>query len=139
MKGQLRFAVLMLCAMIFAPTSWALAAPVLNVADHPIPAIAAKLSVDDIRKNIMLAGLKRHWRFEEVGPGELKATQQDNTRMAIIRVTYTPRTYSITLLESSGMEQEGDQIHRNYNRWVQFLMQDIDDQLSRTAILGTTS
>jgi len=135
MKGQSRFLLVVVCGAILASNAWALS-PVLNVVDHPVPRLAERLSVDDVRKNIMLGGLKRHWKFEEMGPGQLKATQEDAKRRVVISVTYTKTGYSITLLESSGMQQKGDQIHENYNRWVRYLTQDIDDQLSMAAIAG---
>jgi hypothetical protein len=40
-----------------------------------------------------LGGLKRHWQFEEMGPGQLKATQADAKRRAVISVTYTKTGY----------------------------------------------
>ncbi len=135
MKGESQFLLMAFCGVMLASNAWALS-PVLNVVDHPVPKLAENLSVDDVRKNIMLGGLKRHWQFEEMGTGQLKATQADAKRRAVISVSYTKSGYSITLLESSGMQQKGDQIHENYNRWVRYLTQDIDDQLSMAAIAG---
>ena len=135
MKGESQFLLMAFCGVMLASNAWALS-PVLNVVDHPVPKLAESLSVDDVRKNIMLGGLKRHWQFEEMGPGQLKATQADAKRRAVISVTYTKTGYSITLLESSSMQQKGDQIQENYNRWVRYLTQDIDDQLSMAAIAG---
>ncbi len=34
------------------------------------------------------------------------------------------------------MQQKGDQLHDNYNRWIRYLTQDIDDQLSMAEIAG---
>jgi len=133
MKGESQFLLMAFCGVMLASNAWALS-PVLNVVDHPVPKLAENLSVDDVRKNIMLGGLKRHWQFEEMGPGQLKATQADAKRRAVISVSYTKTGYSITLLESSGMQQKGDQIHDNYNRWIRYLTQDIDDQLTMAAI-----
>ena len=113
---------------MLASNSWALS-PVLNVVDHPVPKLAENLSVDDVRKNIMLGGLKRPWQFEEMGPGQPTPSAGPSSASPIPK----PAT-DITLLESSGMQQKGDQIHDNYNRWIRFLTQDIDDQLSTAAI-----
>jgi hypothetical protein len=112
MKGRSGFLITLFCGVALASNAWAIS-PVLNVVDHPVPRIAERLSIDDVHKNIRLVGLKRHWQFEEIGPGQLKATQADARRRAVISVTDTKTNYSITLLESSGMQQKGDQIHDN--------------------------
>ena len=134
MGRHLRFIVLILCSVLLAPVPWALAEPVNNVANHPIISLSKKLTADDIRKNIIIAGLKRHWHFEEVAPGQLKGTQGSGKRQATISLTFTDAAYSITLLESVGLDQKGDQVARRYNGWVRYLLQDIDDQLSKAAL-----
>jgi hypothetical protein len=135
MKGRSGFLITLFCVVALASNAWAIS-PVLNVVDHPVPRIAERLSIDDVRKNIRLGGLKRHWQFEEIGPGQLKATQADARRRAVISVTDTKTSYSITLLESSSMQQKGESDQRQLQSLGPLSDQDIDDQLSMAAIAG---
>jgi hypothetical protein len=121
-------------SLFLIPALHAKAATVTNVIDHPILASGAKLAVDDIRKNIILAGLKRHWHMTDDGPGQLKALQENAKQSATVSITYTEASYSIRLLSSTGLDQTGDEIDRRYNGWIRYLTQDIDDQLSKAGL-----
>lgn len=122
--------------LFFVPVLGACAATVENVTDHPIVASGAKLSLEDVRKNIMLAGLKRHWHMTDSGTNQLTAVQENPKRTATININFTTTSYSITLVSSIGLDQSGDRISGRYNGWVRYLTQDIDDQLSKVGIVG---
>src|SRR5215831_10767939 len=101
MIGRTHFFTLALCFLV-ARAGWAAEArTVYDVVDHPIAASAQKLSLSEIEKNIIRAGAKRNWVFEEIGPGQLKATQTSGKRHATVDVTYSQKSYSITLAEST--------------------------------------
>jgi len=134
MIRQFSISVSIVAGLLIAPIICANAATVTNVADHPILASGAKLTEDAIRKNIILAGLKRHWHMADDGPGQLKAVQESANQSATVSITYTTTSYSIKLLDSTGLDQKGDDIDRRYNGWIRYLTQDIDDQLSEAGL-----
>jgi len=105
----------------------------LEITDHPIPLPAQQLSLAAIGDSIVLAGNRRKWRFGDQGPGHLKATYAERQFEAVVDVTFTQRAYSLHLDHSSGLRQQGDEIHHNYNRWVNQLSADIDKELTRAA------
>ncbi len=104
-------------------------APVYDVQNRPIPVVAQKLSLDEIGQNITSAARRRHWRVDPVGPGHMTGRLDDRQHEAVIDISYTQQTYSITLVESASLRQEGGEIHKKYNKWIQLLQRDIDDRL----------
>jgi hypothetical protein len=107
--------------------------PISQVIDHPVPPLAQKLSVDEIGHVIIEAGLMRQWRFEPHGPGQMDATYDNGKHAATVRVTYNQKAYSITLVNSVNLLQEGNQIHRAYNIRVRNLEKDIEVRLATVA------
>lgn len=104
--------------------------PVYNVVDHPIPAASQRLPLDQIGRSITEAGRRRGWRMDPSGPGQITGVLDDHGHEAVINVTYSQQAYSITLAGSTNLRQEGDEVHKRYNRWVRLLEQTIDDRLS---------
>lgn len=105
--------------------------PILNLQDQLVPASANKLSSDEVGRRIRLAGTPLGWRFEDVGPGELRGTYQKAAHVVTIAVSFTSTNYNINLISSANMSQRPDgTINPNYNRWVQKLRRQIDTQLA---------
>ena len=107
--------------------------PVLNVNNHPVTNLR-KMTLDEVRRGIVLGGARYSWMFEDDGPGKLRATQNEGRYSAVISISYTETSYSITLLESMGLEQRGDRIRSRYNRWIGLLSRNIDAELSKLAV-----
>mgnify|MGYP006974220736 CR=1 FL=1 len=103
------------------------AAEVLNFEDQPI---IASLTTAEIKKGIMKAGMARGWQVKETGPGELTATIHVRTHTATVAISYNSKTYSIRYKDSTNLKYKNGKIHRNYNKWVNFLKTDIDRELS---------
>ncbi len=108
--------------------------PIYNVENHPLPAAAQRLSLDDIGRDIIIAGTPRHWRFEPLGPGQMKATYDNGKHAATVKLTYTQKAYSITLVSTYNLLQEGDGVHRTYNHWVRNLEKDIEDRFQLVSL-----
>ncbi|HEX3972865.1 MAG TPA: hypothetical protein VHX19_16170 [Stellaceae bacterium] len=106
--------------------------PIYNVINHPIPAAAQKLSRDAISKAIIAGGaLTRRWQIGPNTDGTLTGTLDVRGKHhATATITYSQTSYNITLVSSTNLLQEGNLIHRNYNRWVHDLEKDIDAQLT---------
>ena len=132
MSGHVSATGMVLCGLLLAPV-FAHADPVSNIVDHPITNLK-KMTLADVRKGIVLGGTRYRWIFADDGPGKLKATQDAGRYSAVISISYTETTYSITLLESMGLEQKGDQIRSRYNRWIGLLTRNIDSELTKLAV-----
>lgn len=105
----------------------AAAAKVVNIENQPI---TAKLSLPEISKSILKAGTGRGWKMKETGPGEITAKINVRTHSATIVITYSQTSYSITYKDSTNLKYKNGKIHRNYNKWINFLKTDIDLELS---------
>lgn len=122
------FALLLSSLLLAAPaTGWA--DLIYNVKDHPVPPGAQKLSLENIERNIMIAGGLRHWRCEPLGPGQLRATQDSHGLEAVVDIAFTQQAYSITIVSTVGLRQNDGQIHPHYNFWIRNLEKDIEDRL----------
>ena len=105
--------------------------PIRNIQDQPIPANAAKLSSDEIGRQIKVAGASLGWNFEDVGPGKLRATHQVQGHAATIAIEFTQTTYSIILDSSVNMYQStSGTVSSRYNWWAENLKNRINSQLA---------
>jgi hypothetical protein len=103
--------------------------PIYAVVEHPVPLSAQRLSLDMIRSSIRFAGTQRQWRFETGGPGVLLATQEARGWKAKVKVTYSQKAYSISLVDTN-FPRDSATIHPKYNQWVHNLEKDIEAQLA---------
>lgn len=124
------FAALLILSAVIAASACSRTRPVDNVVDHPIPAATQRLPLDQIGQTIMQAGRLRRWRMDPAGPGQITGTLDDRGHEAVINITYSQQAYSITLAGSTNLRQEGDEIHKRYNKWIRQLERSIDDRLA---------
>lgn len=105
--------------------------PVYDVVDTPISAVSGKtLSLDQVRSIIVQATKARGWIVQEVAPNHLVATITPRSHMAAVDITFTTKTFSIKYKNSDNLLYDGKEIHRNYNKWVKLLEDDINRQLN---------
>ena len=107
---------------------------VYNVTGHPVPQPAQALPQSEIKNVIMLAGVDRGWTFAEVGPGQILATLLIRTHTAKVTIRYSQTEYSIQYKDSDNLRYTGSTIHRNYNKWIMKLEQDIENALQRRGL-----
>lgn len=109
--------------------------PVNNVIDAPLGAPEG-VTLDQVRQAIMFAGNKRGWQMRQDVPGKIIATHQRSGHMAVIDILYTTTTFSIVYFDSANLQYKAstDTVHPTYNRWVDFLAQDIQ---ANAAVLAT--
>ena len=90
--------------------------------------------VSVVRNAVLDAAAKYHWEYfrETLGAIDLKY-QRGNSFAVVIRVFYSPRSYAIKYVDSFGLDYERTYkkttIHRNYNRWIRNLNQEISTSL----------
>ena len=105
--------------------------PIQNVTDAAVPAPGGKtLSNDEVKKAIMRAGGTLGWKMDESGPGKVTGTLNVRTHTAVVEIPYSAKSYSINYKSSTNLNEEGGQIHNNYNGWVKNLAKGIDAQLA---------
>ncbi|MEH6545381.1 MAG: hypothetical protein V7701_03065 [Sneathiella sp.] len=108
--------------------------PVYNVNDMAVPVALQDASTSKIDSIIKVAVTGRGWRVEDVSPGVIKATLRQRTHEAIVNIKYSNKAYSIDYVSSQDLLYDGSQIHRNYNRWVKTLEQDINKEMYRASL-----
>jgi uncharacterized lipoprotein YmbA len=123
-KGKLLAACVALALVACART-----APIYNVSDMPIVANKPSPSADDVRKAIIRAGGALGWQMVDQKPGLIVGTLNLREHQAVVDVSYTPQTYSITYRNSNNLSYDGTNIHKNYNGWIQNLDKAIRAQL----------
>ncbi len=127
MRIPSKLAALVLAGTLVACTT----APIRNVTDAPVTNAAGKtLTPDQVKSAIIRAGATLGWQMKEAGPGMLVGSLALRTHTAEIQIPYSSSSYSITLKSSTNLDQKGDQIHKNYNGWIQNLTNGINAQLA---------
>ena len=99
------------------------------------------LTLDQYEQAIIRAGSTRGWVFERVGPGHLVATNVVRGKhTAVVDITFNTESFSITYKDSNNLKYDSakQEIHPNYNSWVDLLKVDIQTELQQTdpAALG---
>lgn len=100
------------------------ATEIVNVKDAPVKTLSGKeLTLDQVTKAIVLAGMGLKWEMEVVEPGHIIGTLNLRSHMAVVDIPYTTKTFSIMFKDSRGLrivDSNGETvgIHRNYNSWI---------------------
>lgn len=111
-------------------------ATVQNFSNQPFPSDVEKLSMKEIEATIIDAASAREWIVQREGEGQLKATYAPRSHSAQVMIAFDQKKYSIIYADSTNLGYNGTQIHRNYNRWVNNLRQDILRAVSARAALA---
>lgn len=122
-------------AILFATTTLSLAACSSISTSKPIHNIEAQeitTSVDSeqVRQAIIEAAASRGWIITDARDNVITATIDVRTHQASVRIPYSSTSYSIMYQDSRNLDQRGNMIHRNYNRWVNNFDQEIRRNLN---------
>ncbi|MCC6641523.1 MAG: hypothetical protein IT386_10215 [Deltaproteobacteria bacterium] len=100
-------------------------APIQNVyasALAPPASMSDAAMIDAFRR----AGAETGWQIQPVAPGELEGHLTVRGRhFAVVTISYDRTQFSIVYKSSENLLYDGIHIHRNYNRWVLALAQNI--------------
>ena len=117
--------------------------PVYDVRDRAVPTNLAFLGLVEIEKRIINAAAATQWQAKPIKPGLVRATNRRRNHVAVVKIEFNTRTYSIkyesskNLLYGEGYVHSSGSIpaviHRNYNKRVRQLEFEIVRQLSRPA------
>jgi hypothetical protein len=104
--------------------------PVYNVSDAPVAASKANPGLDEVGKAIQRAGAALTWQMRQTKPGHILGTLVVRTHTAVVDVNYSVKSYSIVYKDSTDLKYDGQNIHPQYNTWIQNLDRGIRAQLS---------
>jgi len=99
-------------------------AQIYQVKDAPVQTASGKeLSTDDVRKEIIAAGVAAGWQMAVSKPGEIIGTLNIRTHQAVVSIPYTSKKYSILYKDSTNLkyDEKAQTIHENYASWIQRL------------------
>ena len=106
--------------------------PIVNVTDQPVVTAPGKqLTAEQVKYAIVSAGTGLGWVMTPVSPGLISGRLSLRDHVAVVDVRYTTKTYSITYKDSTNLNYQGGQIHKNYNGWIENLDRDIRAALLR--------
>ena len=106
--------------------------PVMNVTDAPVVTTGGKqLTADQVGNAIVSAGNGLGWVMTPVSPGLVGGTLKLRNHLAVVDVRYTAKTFSIGYKDSTNLDYQNGQIHKNYNGWIENLDREIRNEMLR--------
>ena len=97
--------------------------------DKPIPAAVQSAGVYQIEAYINQALTTKGWTADKVRPGELRAKQEWDNKVATITILYSAQRYSIALHSSLNLDQRDGSIDNAYNIRLKQLETEIDRRM----------
>ena len=108
--------------------------PIYNVESASVPTNqdGTPLAATDIAHAIHQAASYKRWDTKDISDGLIQASIVVRSRHeATVDIPYDSRHYSIRLKRTSGLDQKNGKIHRNYNKWIIHLKQEISSRLNQ--------
>jgi uncharacterized lipoprotein YehR (DUF1307 family) len=105
---------------------------VYEVKDAPIQTATGKeLTLEQVKKAIIDAGIKQTWIMTEVKPGEILGEFNVQSHQIHVTIPYTTKNYSILYKDSSNLRYDPVKrtIHVNYQKWIERLDNEIKARL----------
>ena len=100
--------------------------------DKPIPAAVQSADVYQIEAYINQALTTKGWKADKVRPGELRATQEWDNKVAVVTILYSQQRYSIKLHSSLNLDEGNGRIDNQYNIRIRQLESEIDRRMKPT-------
>jgi len=105
--------------------------PIMNVNDQPVVTAGKAATAQDVERAIVRAGSSLGWVMTPVRPGLVSGRLDLRTHIAVVDVPYDTKSYSIKYKDSTNLNAEGGNIHKNYNGWIENLDRNIRAELLR--------
>jgi hypothetical protein len=102
--------------------------PVHNVPETQVY-IPAEGDASAVRDAIVAGARAKGWRLHEKAPGHFVGSIVVRNHTAAVDIFYDATSYSIQYKNSSNLKYDGERIHRNYNKWIILLDQQIQANL----------
>ena len=121
----------LLSVIVLTGFLWFRTTPIYNINNEPIIAPNGKhLTLKEIEKAIMTAGLTLGWEMKPIQPGLIEATLRKRSHVAIVNITIDTRFNNITYKESENLKYHAGKIHVKYIEWVENLNKAIKAQIT---------
>jgi hypothetical protein len=105
-------------------------APIENVINAPIVVPSGKtIAPSDVATAIERAGRALGWELAAEAPGLFGARLRLRNHLAVVKIEYDQKAYSIRYADSANLEAKDGLIHRAYNEWIENLDRAIRAQL----------
>ena len=96
------------------------AAPIYNVKSDYMAA-PPNVTLEQVTGAIKRAGSGLGWQMIDKGPGEIEGRLNLRDHVAVVKITFDAKNFSIFYKDSTNLKYDGTRIHRNYNGWIQNL------------------
>ena len=118
------------CLALAAMVACRAGGQVYEVKDAPIES-AKPLTLDQVQKAIIDAGIKQTWIMTPIKPGEMLGEFNIQSHQIHVTIPYTTKTYSILYKDSSNLRYDPVKrtIHVNYAKWIERLDNEIKARL----------
>lgn len=128
-----RIAITLMFVLVFGSlVGCANTAPVYNVDQQAILASSGTPpTTEQVKAAIIEAAQSKGWVVEDAGDGQLIANLDNRGHQASVTITYDATSYSISYRDSKDLKYDGQNIHRNYNRWITLLRDRINQNLNK--------
>lgn len=132
-ENDYRSRFVLLAGMIFSLLMFsnaAFAAPplIVNIENSPITSNQV-LTIMDVERAIVQGCRVRGWQPRVIEPGHIEAVLYIRSHVAKVDIRFDTKTYSIKYKDSTNLDYRNGRIHRNYNKWVQNLNNDIQSKI----------
>jgi len=133
-----RHAFALLALIAFAPAVQAGGRPIqmLEILDSPVPwPDGNEGSLERVQKAVFAGLAAKGWTATLAAPGKAHAYIQKPDWRCEIDVTFNVKSFSITYSNSEHLDYDADRhvIHRNFNRWLTLLQQQINMAMAAQA------
>lgn len=108
-------------------------APIEDLVDVPVATVSGNpVTLDALARAIAAGCARRGWVCEVTSPGEIKGLLNIRSHRAEVRIPYDSNKYSILYVSSENLRYDAEEktIHRNYNKWVANLRNDINSAIA---------
>jgi hypothetical protein len=118
------------CLALAAMVACRAGGQVYEVKDAPIES-AKPLTLDQVQKAIIDAGIKQTWIMTPIKPGEMLGEFNIQSHQIHVTIPYTTKNYSILYKDSSNLRYDPVKrtIHVNYAKWIERLDNEIKTRL----------
>jgi hypothetical protein len=122
-----------LCLLLTAVVGCRAGGQVYEVKDAPIQTASGKsLTLEQVQKAIIDAGIKQTWIMTPIKPGEMLGEYNIQSHQIHVLIPYTTKNYSILYKDSSNLRYDPVKrtIHVNYAKWIERLDNEIKSRLA---------
>ncbi len=123
--------------VLFAWSATVAAARTAILVDHESIPVTAK-SAADVKRAILVAAASRGWAVLKQTDNNIRLQyDKGGKHQVVIDVRYDTKSYGIKYVDSTNLhysERDGRRvIHRNYNRWIDYLINSIRVELLKVS------